>query len=87
MSNHTPGPWCVNGKQSIRGANGEYIARTNWQNGEANACLISAAPDLLELVKALVDTREKHFISYEAEGVYEWDGRALAAINKAKGAA
>lgn len=47
MSKHTQGPWLVNGKQSIRGTNGEYIARANWNNGEANARLIAAAPDLL----------------------------------------
>ena len=54
---------------------------------EANARLISAAPELLELVKSLVDTREKHFISNEGDGLYGWDERARAAINKAKGAA
>ena len=44
---HTPGPWLVKGRQSVRGSAGEYIAKANWNNGEANARLIAAAPDLL----------------------------------------
>lgn len=51
MADHTPGPWHIRGKQSIRGHGGEYIAKTNWQNGEANARLIAAAPDLLEALE------------------------------------
>lgn len=51
MSGHTPGPWRINGKKSIRGPNGEYIGQANWKNGEANASLIAAAPELLEFAK------------------------------------
>ena len=49
----TPGPWHVSGKQSIRGLQGEYIARANWQNGPANARLIAAAPDMYAVCDAL----------------------------------
>lgn len=44
---HTPGPWWINGKQSIRGPNGEYIAKVNWRGGIDDARLIAAAPELL----------------------------------------
>jgi hypothetical protein len=86
MSNHTPGPWNVNGKQSIRGANSEYIARTNWQNGEANARLIAAAPELLEALMLA----DQHLRTLYPTGVEQGDyicSAVRSAINKAKGAA
>jgi hypothetical protein len=52
--NFTPGPWTVKGKQSIRGPHGEYIAKTNWENGAENARLIAAAPDLLSALRRAV---------------------------------
>lgn len=58
---HTPGPWRVSGKQSIRAGEQRYVAKATWDNGEANAHLIAAAPDLLEALQglaALYDTDE-----------------------------
>lgn len=54
----TPGPWTVNGKQSVRGSFGEYIAKTNWLNGANNARHIAAANpatilQLLDYVESL----------------------------------
>ena len=51
---HTPGPWVVKGQKSIRGPNGEYIAKANWQNGMANAKLIAASPELLLAARAVI---------------------------------
>lgn len=49
-------PWNVNGKQSIRGANGEYIAKANWRDGAEHAAFIVRAcnshGDLLEGLKS-----------------------------------
>jgi len=58
-SKHTPGPWTVKGKQSIRGPNSEYIDKTNWSNGEADARLIAAAPDLLEALRSTLADLER----------------------------
>lgn len=48
----TPGPWRVAGKQTIRAGN-EWIGKANWRNGENNARLIAAAPDLYKAAKHL----------------------------------
>lgn len=80
-SKHTPGPWLVKGKQSIRGSDGEYIAKTNWNNGAANARLIAAAPELLSALQvAELALRER---GLRACGEYK---QIEAAIAKATGA-
>ena len=91
---HTPGPWLVSGRCSVRGSAKEYIARANWFNGEANARLISAAPELLE---ALIEVTAS--LAWNAHGECRaiHDGPimpsamaievAKAAIAKAKGEA
>ena len=53
---HTPGPWrCIGGPfpgvLEIESVRGEYVAAD--VHGEANANLITAAPDLLAALKAL----------------------------------
>ena len=53
----TGGSWIVNGKQSIRGADGEYIAKTNWRDGAENAAHIAAANPAVIL--ALLDRLEQ----------------------------
>jgi hypothetical protein len=70
----------VNGKQSIRGSNGEYIGNANWNNGAANAQLIAAAPDLLESCKHLLACME--LIDFQGDPACI---RARAAIAKAIG--
>lgn len=52
----TPKEWALNGHKSIRGSDGEYIARANWKNGEANAAYIAAANPSVLL--ALLDRLE-----------------------------
>ena len=86
----TPGPWRVSEKRGdlidIRHENNEpgamslnlaqVVARQSWlKEAEANACLIAAAPELLE---ALQDLQARACI-------YVNTSKAKAAINKATG--
>lgn len=51
---HTPGPWEVQDDCATSiWAGGHYIAET-YTDGEANARLIAAAPDLLAALEAIV---------------------------------
>ena len=47
VTKHTPGPWWISGKGMIRSGKDQWVARCTWQNKEANAALIAAAPDML----------------------------------------
>ncbi len=67
----TPGPWHVNGRQSIRGPHGEYIARANWKNGPANALALAAAPALYHALSRIVS-------GDNGEGAYQQAVEALA---------
>jgi hypothetical protein len=50
---HTPGPWTVDGSY-IHGPNGKrFLAVAGDGEGQANARLIAAAPELLEALSAL----------------------------------
>lgn len=44
---HTPGPWRVAGKGTIR-TETAWVASINWRNREANAALIAAAPTMFD---------------------------------------
>ena len=55
---HTPGPWWVAGKGTIRWGDAKshltgWIASVNWRNRDANARLIAAAPDHALLLWAM----------------------------------
>lgn len=76
---HTPGPWRVNGQKSVRGPNLEYIANANWKNGEANARLIAAAPDLLEALIMVRDADD----DCKSDGLPTIPSIARATINAA----
>lgn len=91
-SKHTPGPWEYKRTSGFDFGSTEY-----WIPGicshvrkEADACLIAAAPDLLDALKisldAFEDLSKTHGISYITEIV---DARAALAkaegLNKAKG--
>ena len=60
MSAHTPGPWKVDFKKfnQVKAENGALIAECRTLNGmvnlQANARLIAAAPELLEMLKKFV---------------------------------
>lgn len=92
MSAHTPGPWVAGGPAWFRGrsdpaAGKRPITAGTWGvianvYGESNASLISAAPELLAVLKAVV--------SADAGGCWrnlsgENAQAALAAIAKAEG--
>jgi len=87
---HTPGPWNYSGPCEITGRysifhNGPlaYCADTTAKpgDGEANARLIAAAPDLLELARQIVLAAEQNEGSIPADIV----SGAVAAIAKATG--
>ncbi len=58
---HTPGPWTTNGKEIYEGEDTREhcgIATVNklYDEYKANARLISAAPDMLEALRALAES-------------------------------
>lgn len=84
MGKHTDGPWSLWGKsdpsQVISSVSG-FIAQTIGGNDEANARLISAAPEMLEALQAFVDV-------YGVDDVKRWmkaRDNAIEAISKALG--
>jgi len=101
MAGHTPGPWSVayhdgNDQAVVSGQHTEIA--TCWHHCvveletqmQANARLISAAPDMLEALEAAVADLEQT-LRWRGEG---WEcsedkllGKARAAIAKARGAA
>jgi hypothetical protein len=101
QTKHTSGPWerddllLPNGRPVIaRTAGNIPISATtdDWlgQPGEdeANACLIAAAPELLEALEDLIETIDAYDLSDEIDSGQEDDGatlKARAAIAKALG--
>lgn len=87
MSAHTPGPWIVKGTRIYDIAPGiDCIATmqtSNQTNWDADARLISAAPDLLEALQlcAAVCAGE----TMNKQGLINALEKARAAISKAKG--
>ena len=90
MSKHTPGPWVVYefvDGYDIRAPESEcYVVTASdpeavWGavGREEDACLIAAAPELLEALESLVQRVGGD------EWFAEWAGMARAAIAKAKG--
>lgn len=84
MSEHTAGPWKIDRRRSwdeIRDAHGIVLAQVtalgrNAKIAQANACLIAAAPELLEALTALTDAVED-----------AWPGLASLPHNRAARAA
>ena len=96
---HTPGPWNVVNTMPSDAMDIAVIfdeqsqcvcsvptgsSNKPMQERRANARLIAAAPDLLALVKSLIDTREWHSIDNTV--CAGWDEKARAAIAKAEAA-
>lgn len=96
MSQHTPGPWKADPNPGecwmIEFDDGIALARTylmdNHGEEEANARLIAAAPDLLDVVQAFVDLvcQDGHGFhdGTEMGKILRKGRRVLAAIAKAK---
>jgi hypothetical protein len=97
---HTPGPWSVAPRRQVLASNkrGLLVAQVatgsvassigsaiiDEAEGQANACLIAAAPELLEALKDLIDDleiRSKNGVVDCSHGVY---CNARQAISKAE---
>jgi hypothetical protein len=71
MSKHSPGPWqwlLKDGKMSLRDARGMAVATGGYNGiivqGEDNARLLDAAPELLEALKDLLALDDNHMPDY-----------------------
>lgn len=56
-SSYTTGPWKVSGSYRVKREDGRIIARTDYEHNDendANALLIAAAPELLEIAQRLM---------------------------------
>jgi len=107
MSKHTPGPWVAVSRTNAHidieapkqhGYVARHVASTGHGNHEANARLITAAPDMLEALQNMVEmfktvpTLEQNSFDEPPEPKTQWDyeayqmiGAACAAIAKATG--
>lgn len=101
MSKHTPGPWTVYRRDDYTTPGwvvlwpdaskpGTHYRRLDSNGGfiEQDARLIAAAPELLEVLRTLVEHRSRCFIPEESDfrHLANWTERARAAIAKAEGA-
>lgn len=96
MSKHTPGPWTVVSDHDWHSGQ-KYgvkdVVPLNHTITEANANLIAAAPDLLEVLEGIINAiecddlvaRDESIGSDEGDHVYHVTRRAKAAIARAKG--
>lgn len=80
--------WIVNGKQSVRGAGGEYIAKTNWRNGISNAEFIAAVSPttilaLIAEIERLEATKGDPAGSFDKHMEYMRENNHLKAENEA----
>ena len=93
MSEHTPGPWVVSDHvpnlAAVSDATGSIATVARWLSGVpgdgrenlSNACLIAAAPELLEALRRILEHCD---INPEGETTFERDVQAgRAAIAKA----
>lgn len=92
---HTPGPWTVHMPGSVRACDGSHdtvdgcrtiveaeIIGIPRAEAEANARLIAAAPDLLQLVREALDAFENR---ESVINIRDWVTSARAAIARAEG--
>ncbi len=82
MSTHTPGPWVMSGDGTIE-ARGLGLVGHVKNMRDSDRALITAAPDMLEALQALVRA-VKQFTNADAMGWPELE-QAKAAIVKATG--
>ncbi len=94
MSNQiTPGPWAVERADDaycIANVGNLVImpcgGKVKHDNAEADARLISAAPDLLEALEMIVAEADS-YTARTGKPIYNWLDQARAAIAKARGEA
>jgi len=93
MTKHTPGPWHVSNGVQIRSERHQIAKVWMMRDGEgnANARLIAAAPDLLEALKGFSSyVRDEQnstdgAVTYSTTTINHWAFLARAAIAKATG--
>ena len=92
MSKHTPGPWVVSPIQlnqictaDARMEVARAIVYSNAHETIANARLIAAAPELLEMLQTMPHPEYRTGITNLTDEWYEWDAKRRAAIAKATG--
>ena len=94
MNKHTPGPWsywpeCIgDGGRVTQDGTGQHIAAPTLyfkrEQTEANARLIAAAPELLEVLQDLMECRDALLNNRELPMTTEdWETKCFAAITKA----
>lgn len=69
---HTPTPWRVNGKMSIRGPNGEYIAKVNWRGGATDAHHIVEAVNAYASTQARLSKERDVELARDLDAGREW---------------
>ena len=89
---HTPGPWSVSklatpdyAPEFAIHAGDDDLARTMNGDSEANARLIAAAPELLELVRSAFDRFTDNDMQPPNNALRVWLNEARAAIAEAGG--
>ena len=93
MSKHTPGPWCVRHDDMVCSQEGRIIADCESTpyamrpappivEDKANATLIAAAPELLQLVK---DMREAFYVKGTRKALLAVMERSKSVMEKAEG--
>lgn len=92
---HTPGPWKVTDRFEISMDDGDVqplVATVNAddasvsnEQAEADARLIAAAPDLLDVLRVLTDHAKETYPHFESDRGQRDIAAALAAIAKATG--
>lgn len=96
MANHTPGPWAIEGNcdeisivnREVDDDTWDIAITTDTHNSLNNACLISAAPDLLLALKdTMLTLAEVAKATNTYQGLIDSPGwiRAMAAVDKAEG--
>lgn len=83
---HTPGPWLA-GPYYIENADGKVVIKTENIMTIANARLIAAAPDMLQVLKFLTCIDFENFTEHDELLLESVREDAQAAIAKATGSA
>jgi len=86
---HTPGPWEKVSDTCVTDSDGVMLAEVNYGRPKeeyvANAQLIAAAPDMLEVLSTIINQYTELPAEVMEEVAPYWLPKAMAAIVKAKG--
>jgi hypothetical protein len=84
VSRHTPGPWRPSGPL-VKSQHGDVLAECWEECQEANARLIAAAPDLIDIAQAIYQPFLEGTLYSDHDYAAELLGRLRKAIAKAEG--